>query len=184
MNKKEEQINKLQEINRKQEKEIINLINQNNKMNNYNKDSLLLMKEIKNKNDLLYNEYENLNQKMNSIKGILQEDDNIEKMILEFKNIINEENDYINNNINLPKESNNLDYKEINQYKNNISPFKKDKNDKIKSEYDKNNINNINNIVILDDTNKNRNYIYDYSDNKDEITMKKKYDFLFQNKNK
>ena len=95
MSKKEKQINNYQEICKKQEKEIINLLNQNKNMNNYNKNS---------SNEKIYNKF-------------------------------------VNQNIN-------------------------------------------NEIFFIDSSNNMRNYIYDFSDNKEELTMDKKYDFLFQNKKK
>ena len=178
LNKKEKQINNIQEICRKQEKEIINLISQNNMMNTHKKDSLILMKEIKNKNDFLYDEYENMNKKLNSIKDILQFDENLENMLIEFKNNINNINSSNEDNlINFNKNSFNIENK---QYNNNFT-FN-NKNETISNEFK----NSDNNIFILDESNKknNRNYIYNFSDNQDDITMDKKYDFLFQNKNK
>ena len=181
--KKERQINNIQEIGRKQEKEIINLMDKNNIMISNNRDVLILMKEIKNKNDFIYDEYVNLKQKMNSIKDLFQIDDNLEKMLIEFKNNINEENNFLNiDQINQFKEINNLQFQDEKKYNSN-SALNMNKSNKIYREFENQNINN--NIIDYElNNNNNKNYIYDYSNNKDELTMDKKYEFLFQNKNK
>lgn len=77
------------------------------------------MKEIRNKNNFMFDEFENINTKMNSIKDIIQADDNIENLLIEFKKNINNTNDdkldKFNNN------GNNIENKQYNE----IYTFKK-----------------------------------------------------------
>ena len=167
LNKKENQINNIQEICMKQEKEIMNLINQNNKINNSNKNSLILIKEIKNKNGMMYDQYENLNKKINSIKNILHKNENLDKFISDNKIKFIENNNNYSNIDEINKIDNN------DEFNYNIYPLKMKEEHKT---YYLLNEENINNSI--------KNYKYDYSGNKKEITMDKKYDFLFQNKNK
>ena len=77
------------------------------------------MKEIRNKNNFMFDEFENINTKMNSIKDIIQADDNLENLLIEFKKNINNTNDdkldKFNNN------GNNIENKQYNE----VYTFKK-----------------------------------------------------------
>ena len=77
------------------------------------------MKEIRNKNNFMFDEFENINTKMNSIKDIIQAEDNLENLLIEFKKNINNTNDdkldKFNNN------GNNIENKQYNE----VYTFKK-----------------------------------------------------------
>ena len=77
------------------------------------------MKEIRNKNNFMFDEFENINKKMNSIKDIIQADYNLENLLIEFKKNINNTNDdkldKFNNN------GNNIENKQYNE----VYTFKK-----------------------------------------------------------
>ena len=186
LKKKETQFNNIQETCRKQEKEIISLIGENNKLNYNNNDSLLLIKEIKNKNEDIFQDYEDLKHKMDSIKEVFKIDDDLEKILSEFKQNVNDEPNYIND------DEMKIDYinnKDINNYINSNNKVNHIYN--FNNEEDNNNhfpldFQNVNNKKIIEESSKkyNRNFIYDTSnENKVEITMDKKYDF-FINKGK
>ena len=155
LDKKEKIINDFQEQNKIQAKQINNLMNKNNSLINNSKDSSLLMNKIKAKHLDLYNKYGNVQMKLEEIKNIFRADNPLEQILFELKENINY------------KENNN---ESINNYdeQNNIS------------ENDINNSSQINRNNKHKDYNNFRNYIYDKRDN-NEMTMDKKYDFLFEN---
>ena len=155
LDKKEKIINDFQEQNKIQAKQINNLMNKNNSLINNSKDSSLLMNKIKAKHLDLYNKYGNVQMRLEEIKNIFRADNPLEQILFELKENINY------------KENNN---ESINNYDepNNIS------------ENDINNSSQINRNNKHKDYNNFRNYIYDKRDN-NEMTMDKKYDFLFEN---
>ena len=159
------------------------MIGENNKLNYNNNDSLLLIKEIKNKNDDIFHDYEDLKKRMESIKEVFKIDDDLEKVLSEFKQNINDEPNYINYD---EMKTDYINNKDINNYINNNSKVNHIYN--FNNEEDNNNhfpldYQNVNKKKILEESSKkyNRNYIYDTSnENKDEITMDKKYDFFIK----
>ena len=158
LDKKEKIINDFQEQNKIQAKQINNLMNKNNSLINNSKDSSLLMNKIKAKHLDLYNKYGNVQMRLEEIKNIFRADNPLEQILFELKENINyEENN--NESINNYDEQNNI------------------------SENDINNSSQINRNNKHKDYNNFRNYIYDKRDN-NEMTMDKKYDFLFENKMK
>ena len=155
LDKKEKIINDFQEQNKIQAKQINNLMNKNNSLINNSKDSSLLMNKIKAKHLDLYNKYGNVQMRLEEIKNIFRDDNPLEQILFELKENINyEENN--NESINNYDEPNNI------------------------SENDINNSSQINRNNKHKDYNNFRNYIYDKRDN-NEMTMDKKYDFLFEN---
>ena len=155
LDKKEKIINDFQEQNKIQAKQINNLMNKNNSLINNSKDSSLLMNKIKAKHLDLYNKYGNVQMRLEEIKNIFRADNPLEQILFELKENINyEENN--NESINNYDEPNNI------------------------SENDINNSSQINRNNKHKDYNNFRNYIYDKRDN-NEMTMDKKYDFLFEN---
>ena len=155
LDKKEKIINDFQEQNKIQAKQINNLMNKNNSLINNSKDSSLLMNKIKAKHLDLYNKYGNVQMRLEEIKNIFRADNPLEQILFELKENINyEENN--NESINNYDEPNNI------------------------SENDINNSSQINRNNKHKDYNNFRDYIYDKRDN-NEMTMDKKYDFLFEN---
>ena len=155
LDKKEKIINDFQEQNKIQAKQINNLMNKNNSLINNSKDSSLLMNKIKAKHLDLYNKYGNVQMRLEEIKNIFRADNPLEQILFELKENINyEENN--NESINNYDEQNNI------------------------SEDEMDNSSQINRNNKHKDYNNFRNYIYDKRDN-NEMTMDKKYDFLFEN---
>ena len=155
LDKKEKIINDFQEQNKIQAKQINNLMNKNNSLINNSKDSSLLMNKIKAKHLDLYNKYGNVQMRLEEIKNIFRADNPLEQILFELKENINY------------KENNN---ESINNYdeQNNISEDEMDNSSQINRNNKHKDYNNF------------RNYIYDKRDN-NEMTMDKKYDFLFEN---
>lgn len=155
LDKKEKIINDFQEQNKIQAKQINNLMNKNNSLINNSKDSSLLMNKIKAKHLDLYNKYGNVQMRLEEIKNIFRADNPLEQILFELKENINY------------KENNN---ESINNYdeQNNISEDEMDNSPQINRNNKHKDYNNF------------RNYIYDKRDN-NEMTMDKKYDFLFEN---
>ena len=174
LDKKEKLINEYQQKYEIQQKQIVNLTNKNNSMINKSKDSLLLMDQIKQSHFGLYNKYETSQKKLDEINNLFKDDDTLEKILIEVK-----------------EEINNGKNNKIYYYENT------EENDKYKEYPNENNNNNINEINESSQINNNyneneiktekynnfRNYIYDTKDN-EEITMDKKYDFLYEKNHK
>ena len=174
LDKKEKLINEYQQKYEIQQKQIVNLTNKNNSMINKSKDSLLLMDQIKQSHFDLYNKYETSRKKLDEINNLFKDDDTLEKILIEVK-----------------EEINNGKNNKIYYYENT------EENDKYKEYPNENNNNNINEINESSQINNNyneneiktekynnfRNYIYDTKDN-EEITMDKKYDFLYEKNHK
>ena len=174
LDKKEKLINEYQQKYEIQQKQIVNLTNKNNSMINKTKDSLLLMDQIKQNHFGLYNKYETSQKKLDEINNLFKDDDTLEKILIEVK-----------------EEINNGKNNKIYYYENT------EENDKYKEYPNENNNNNINEINESSQINNNyneneiktekynnfRNYIYDTKDN-EEITMDKKYDFLYEKNHK
>ncbi len=174
LDKKEKLINEYQQKYEIQQKQIVNLTNKNNSMINKSKDSLLLMDQIKQSHFDLYNKYETSQKKLDEINNLFKDDDTLEKILIEVK-----------------EEINNGKNNKIYYYENT------EENDKYKEYPNENNNNNVNEInesfQINNNYNENeiktekynnfRNYIYDTKDN-EEITMDKKYDFLYEKNHK
>ena len=174
LDKKEKLINEYQQKYEIQQKQIVNLTNKNNSMINKRKDSLLLMDQIKQSHFDLYNKYETSQKKLDEINNLFKDDDTLEKILIEVK-----------------EEINNGKNNKIYYYENT------EENDKYKEYPNENNNNNINEINESSQINNNyneneiktekynnfRNYIYDTKDN-EEITMDKKYDFLYEKNHK
>ena len=174
LDKKEKLINEYQQKYEIQQKQIVNLTNKNNSMINKSKDSLLLMDQIKQSHFDLYNKYETSQKKLDEINNLFKDDDTLEKILIETK-----------------EEINNGKNNKIYYYENT------EENDKYKEYPNENNNNNINEINESSQINNNyneneiktekynnfRNYIYDTKDN-EEITMDKKYDFLYEKNHK
>ena len=165
LEKKEKIINDFQEKFKYQAKQISNLIINYNTLIGNNKDSLLLMNKIKTNHFDLYNKYEYTQNKLEEIKKSFNDDNSLEKFLIEIKGEL------------ITKRNNNI----------------KD-NENQNNECEKNNMNEsgLNNLAKKDDNQNNetskeysnyRNYIYDTRGN-ERMTMDKKYDFLFDNKNK
>ena len=159
--KKEQLIKEYKEKYIEQERQISSLMNKYNTIINKNKDSIILMNNIKAKNFELYNKYANDKIKLEEIKNIYKDDIPLDEFLSEFKEKFNIKYNNINNefdnNISDESDENNI----------NISP-----NDKYSQYIDKDK--NYRNF---------RNYMND-TKYKEEMTMDKKYDFLFENKNK
>ena len=174
LDKKEKLINEYQQKYEIQQKQIVNLTNKNNSMINKSKDSLLLMDQIKQSHFDLYNKYETSQKKLDEINNLFKDDDTLEKILIEVK-----------------EEINNGKNNKIYYYENT------EENDKYKEYPNENNNNNVNEINESSQINNNyneneiktkkynnfRNYIYDTKDN-EEITMDKKYDFLYEKNHK
>ena len=113
------------------------------------------MNKIKAKHLDLYNKYGNIQMRLEEIKNIFRADNPLEQILFELKENINY------------KENNN---ESINNYdeQNNISEDEMDNSSQINRNNKHKDYNNF------------RNYIYDKRDN-NEMTMDKKYDFLFEN---
>ena len=174
LDKKEKLINEYQQKYEIQQKQIVNLTNKNNSMINKRKDSLLLMDQIKQSHFDLYNKYETSQKKLDEINNLFKDDDTLEKILIEVKEEINngknnkiyyyentEENDKYKE---YPNENNNNNVNEINE------------SSQINNNYNENEIK-------TEKYNNFRNYIYDTKDN-EEITMDKKYDFLYEKNHK
>ena len=174
LDKKEKLINEYQQKYEIQQKQIVNLTNKNNSMINKSKDSLLLMDQIKQSHFGLYNKYETSQKKLDEINNLFKDDDTLEKILIEVKEEINngknnkiyyyentEENDKYKE---YPNENNNNNVNEINE------------SSQINNNYNENEIK-------TEKYNNFRNYIYDTKDN-EEITMDKKYDFLYEKNHK
>ena len=174
LDKKEKLINEYQQKYEIQQKQIVNLTNKNNSMINKTKDSLLLMDQIKQSHFGLYNKYETSQKKLDEINNLFKDDDTLEKILIEVKEEINngknnkiyyyentEENDKYKE---YPNENNNNNVNEINE------------SSQINNNYNENEIK-------TEKYNNFRNYIYDTKDN-EEITMDKKYDFLYEKNHK
>jgi hypothetical protein len=174
LDKKEKLINEYQQKYEIQQKQIVNLTNKNNSMINKTKDSLLLMDQIKQSHFGLYNKYETSQKKLDEINNLFKDDDILEKILIEVKEEINngknnkiyyyentEENDKYKE---YPNENNNNNVNEINE------------SSQINNNYNENEIK-------TEKYNNFRNYIYDTKDN-EEITMDKKYDFLYEKNHK
>ena len=174
LDKKEKLINEYQQKYEIQQKQIVNLTNKNNSMINKSKDSLLLMDQIKQSHFDLYNKYETSQKKLDEINNLFKDDDTLEKILIEVKEEINngknnkiyyyentEENDKYKE---YPNENNNNNIDEINE------------SSQINNNYNENEIK-------TEKYNNFRNYIYDTKDN-EEITMDKKYDFLYEKNHK
>jgi hypothetical protein len=174
LDKKEKLINEYQQKYEIQQKQIVNLTNKNNSMINKSKDSLLLMDQIKQSHFDLYNKYETSQKKLDEINNLFKDDDKLEKILIEVKEEINngknnkiyyyentEENDKYKE---YPNENNNNNVNEINE------------SSQINNNYNENEIK-------TEKYNNFRNYIYDTKDN-EEITMDKKYDFLYEKNHK
>ena len=174
LDKKEKLINEYQQKYEIQQKQIVNLTNKNNSMINKTKDSLLLMDQIKQNHFGLYNKYETSQKKLDEINNLFKDDDTLEKILIEVKEEINngknnkiyyyentEENDKYKE---YPNENNNNNVNEINE------------SSQINNNYNENEIK-------TEKYNNFRNYIYDTKDN-EEITMDKKYDFLYEKNHK
>ena len=165
LEKKEKIINDFQEKFKYQAKQISNLIIKYNTLISNNKDSLLLINKIKTNNFDLYNKYEYSQTKLEKIKKNFNDDNSLEKFLLEIKGeLITKRN---NNIIDNDNENNECDKGYMNESGlNNLSKKDENKNNVTQKEY-----------------NNYRNYIYDTKGNEG-MTMDKKYDFLFDNKNK
>ena len=166
-NKKENLINEFKEKIIIQDEQNSNLINKMDKIINNNKDSVLLINKIKTNHFDLYNKYENSKMIIEELTNYFESDNLLENILLKIKQDIN--NEKINNIDNFENSINdNRNCIELNDMKeyyiNNPSHFNDNK--KIEMFKEKNNF---------------RNYIYENKDN-EEITMDKKYDFLFKNK--
>jgi len=174
LDKKEKLINEYQQKYEIQQKQIVNLTNKNNSMINKSKDSLLLMDQIKQSHFGLYNKYETSQKKLDEINNLFKDDDTLEKILIEVKEEINNGK---NNKIYYYENTEENDkYKEYpNENKNN------NENENKESSQNDNNYNE--NEIKTEKYNNFRNYIYDTKDN-EEITMDKKYDFLYEKNHK
>ena len=164
LNKKEKIINDFQEKYKIQSKQNSNLINKYNSIINTNKDSLILINKIKSKNSEINNKYENIKTNFEQIKNIFENDDSLEKILTELKQEIN-------------NEKNNEAKNDINDYNNNGKEFDIENIEKTKSKENIEKPEEINNFRNYIDDNKNK-------ENKEEMTMDKKYNFLFDNNKK
>ena len=173
LDKKEKLINEYQQKYEIQQKQIINLTNKNNSMINKTKDSLLLMDQIKQNHFGLYNKYETSQKKLDEINNLFKDDDTLEKILIEVKEEINNGK---NNKIYYYENTEENDkYKEYPNENNN------NENENKESSQNDNNYNE--NEIKTEKYNNFRNYIYDTKDN-EEITMDKKYDFLYEKNHK
>ena len=173
LDKKEKLINEYQQKYEIQQKQIVNLTNKNNSMINKSKDSLLLMDQIKQSHFDLYNKYETSQKKLDEINNLFKDDDTLEKILIEVKEEINNGK---NNKIYYYENTEENDkYKEYPNENNN------NENENKESSQNDNNYNE--NEIKTEKYNNFRNYIYDTKDN-EEITMDKKYDFLYEKNHK
>ena len=173
LDKKEKLINEYQQKYEIQQKQIINLTNKNNSMINKTKDSLLLMDQIKQNHFGLYNKYETSQKKLDEINNLFKDEDTLEKILIEVKEEINNGK---NNKIYYYENTEENDkYKEYPNENNN------NENENKESSQNDNNYNE--NEIKTEKYNNFRNYIYDIKDN-EEITMDKKYDFLYEKNHK
>ena len=174
LDKKEKLINEYQQKYEIQQKQIVNLTNKNNSMINKSKDSLLLMDQIKQSHFGLYNKYETSQKKLDEINNLFKDDDTLEKILIEVKEEINNGK---NNKIYYYENTEENDkYKEYPNENNNNN-----ENENKESSQNDNNYNE--NEIKTEKYNNFRNYIYDTKDN-EEITMDKKYDFLYEKNHK
>ena len=174
LDKKEKLINEYQQKYEIQQKQIINLTNKNNSMINKTKDSLLLMDQIKQNHFGLYNKYETSQKKLDEINNLFKDDDTLENILIEVKEEINNGK---NNKIYYYENTEENDkYKEYPNENNNNN-----ENENKESSQNDNNYNE--NEIKTEKYNNFRNYIYDTKDN-EEITMDKKYDFLYEKNHK
>ena len=174
LDKKEKLINEYQQKYEIQQKQIVNLTNKNNSMINKTKDSLLLMDQIKQSHFGLYNKYETSQKKLDEINNLFKDDDTLEKILIEVKEEINNGK---NNKIYYYENTEENDkYKEYPNENNNNN-----ENENKESSQNDNNYNE--NEIKTEKYNNFRNYIYDTKDN-EEITMDKKYDFLYEKNHK
>ena len=174
LDKKEKLINEYQQKYEIQQKQIVNLTNKNNSMINKSKDSLLLMDQIKQSHFGLYNKYETSQKKLDEINNLFKDDDTLEKILIEVKEEINNGK---NNKIYYYENTEENDkYKEYPNENNNNN-----ENENKESSQNDNNYNE--NEIKIEKYNNFRNYIYDTKDN-EEITMDKKYDFLYEKNHK
>ena len=174
LDKKEKLINEYQQKYEIQQKQIVNLTNKNNSMINKSKDSLLLMDQIKQSHFDLYNKYETSQKKLDEINNLFKDDDTLEKILIEVKEEINNGK---NNKIYYYENTEENDkYKEYPNENNNNN-----ENENKESSQNDNNYNE--NEIKTEKYNNFRNYIYDTKDN-EEITMDKKYDFLYEKNHK
>ena len=151
------QINELEKNCKELKQDNINLTKQNEIVVNNNNELLALINEIKVKNDFIYNKYDNLKLKIDSIENLFQKEEDLENILAEFKKDIS----------NIPDNyDNNPDNKQ----------FYKTYNEKSFDDYLRNNI--IDNSINEINSNSMRNYIKDVSNCHEEMTMDKKYDFL------
>ena len=173
LDKKEKLINEYQQKYEIQQKQIVNLTNKHNSMINKTKDSLLLMDQIKQSHFGLYNKYETSQKKLDEINNLFKDDDTLEKILIEVKEEINNGK---NNKIYYYENTEENDkYKEYPNENNN------NENENKESSQNDNNYNE--NEIKTEKYNNFRNYIYDTKDN-EEITMDKKYDFLYEKNHK
>ena len=173
LDKKEKLINEYQQKYEIQQKQIVNLTNKHNSMINKTKDSLLLMDQIKQSHFGLYNKYETSQKKLDEINNLFKDDDTLEKILIEVKEEINNGK---NNKIYYYENTEENDkYKEYPNENNN------NENENKESSQNDNNYNE--NEIKTEKYNNFRNYIYDIKDN-EEITMDKKYDFLYEKNHK
>ena len=174
LDKKEKLINEYQQKYEIQQKQIVNLTNKHNSMINKTKDSLLLMDQIKQSHFGLYNKYETSQKKLDEINNLFKDDDTLEKILIEVKEEINNGK---NNKIYYYENTEENDkYKEYPNENNNNN-----ENENKESSQNDNNYNE--NEIKTEKYNNFRNYIYDTKDN-EEITMDKKYDFLYEKNHK
>ena len=173
LDKKEKLINEYQQKYEIQQKQIVNLTNKNKSMINKTKDSLLLMDQIKQSHFGLYNKYETSQKKLDEINNLFKDEDTLEKILIEVKEEINNGK---NNKIYYYENTEENDkYKEYPNENNN------NENENKESSQNDNNYNE--NEIKTEKYNNFRNYIYDTKDN-EEITMDKKYDFLYEKNHK
>ena len=174
LDKKEKLINEYQQKYEIQQKQIINLTNKNNSMINKTKDSLLLMDQIKQNHFGLYNKYETSQKKLDEINNLFKDDDTLEKILIEVKEEINNgKNNKIYYYENTEENDKYIEYPNENNNNN--------ENENKESSQNDNNYNE--NEIKTEKYNNFRNYIYDTKDN-EEITMDKKYDFLYEKNHK
>lgn len=174
LDKKEKLINEYQQKYEIQQKQIVNLTNKHNSMINKTKDSLLLMDQIKQSHFGLYNKYKTSQKKLDEINNLFKDDDTLEKILIEVKEEINNGK---NNKIYYYENTEENDkYKEYPNENNNNN-----ENENKESSQNDNNYNE--NEIETEKYNNFRNYIYDTKDN-EEITMDKKYDFLYEKNHK
>ena len=174
LDKKEKLINEYQQKYEIQQKQIVNLTNKHNSMINKTKDSLLLMDQIKQSHFGLYNKYETSQKKLDEINNLFKDDDTLENILIEVKEEINNGK---NNKIYYYENTEENDkYKEYPNENNNNN-----ENENKESSQNDNNYNE--NEIKTEKYNNFRNYIYDTKDD-EEITMDKKYDFLYEKNHK